>query len=144
MIFCAGDVGKDGVVVAFLDQSHRHAGNRALELDAGVVEREARSADRGHRRRSVGLENVGDDADGVRRLFGAGQNSRDGALGQCSVADFATACARHTSCFANAERREVVVQHEVLALLAFIALEALTVIGGAQRGGYQVPGFRRG
>ena len=50
VVFRAGNVGKDGVVVAFLDQSHGHAGNRALEGDAGVKERQARAADCGHRR----------------------------------------------------------------------------------------------
>jgi hypothetical protein len=87
VIFRAGNVGEDGVVVAFLHQAHGHAGHRALERDAGVIKRQAGAADRGHRRRAVGLENVGDDADGVRRLFRAGQNRGDGALGQCSVAD---------------------------------------------------------
>ena len=73
----------------------------------------------------------------VGRLFRRGQNRRDGALGQCSVADLATARAGHAACFTNAERREVVVEHEVLFLLALIALQALAVVGGAQRGGNQ-------
>ena len=69
----------------------------------------------------------------VRRLFRTRQNRRNGALRQCSVADFAPARAGHTSCFTNAERREVVVEHEVLFLLAFVALQALAVVGRAQR-----------
>ncbi len=70
VIFCAGNVGEDGVVVAFLHQAHRHAGNRTLERDARVVERQARAANRSHRGRTVRLENVRDDADRVWRLFG--------------------------------------------------------------------------
>ncbi len=144
MIFRAGDVGEDGVIVAFLDETHGDAGDRALELDAGVVEREAGAADRGHRRGAVRLENVGDDADGVGRLVGAGENGGDGALGECSVAHFATTDAGHTSCFTNAEGREVVVEHEVFLLLAFVALEALPVVGGAEGGGDQGLGFAAG
>ncbi len=30
VIFCAGNIGQDGVVVALLHQAHRHAGNRAF------------------------------------------------------------------------------------------------------------------
>ena len=80
----------------------------------------------------------------VRRLFGAGQNRRDGALRQCSVAHFAPACAGHAACFAHAERREVVVEHEVLPLLAFVAFQPLAVVGGAQRCGNQCLGFAAG
>ena len=62
VIFSAGNVGEDGVVVAFLHQAHGHAGHCALERNASVEQREACAADRGHRRRAVGLENVGYDA----------------------------------------------------------------------------------
>ena len=137
VILRAGDVGEDGVIVALLHQSHRHAGHCALERDARVKQRQTRAADRGHRRRAVRFENVADDADGVRRLFGAGQNRADGALGQCSVAHLAPSRAAHAARLAHAEGREVVVQHEGLLLLAFIAFQPLAFVGGAQRGRHQ-------
>ncbi len=137
MIFGSGDIGEDGVVVAFLDQTHGNTSNRALERNSGIEERQACAADRGHRRRAVGLKNVGDDPHRVGRLVDAGQNSRDGTLSQCAVAHFAAANAGHAAGFADAERREVVMQHEVLALLAFIAFQALTVVSRAQGSGDQ-------
>ena len=60
------------------------------------------------------------------------------------MADLATADAGHTSNFANGERREVVVQHEAALLLAFVALHALRVVGGAERGGDERLGFAAG
>ena len=141
MIFRTGDVSKDGVIVAFLDQSHGHAGHSTLERDARVIKRQAGAADRSHRRRAVGFKNVGHDADGVRRLFRTGKNCGDCALGKCSVANFAATRAGHTSCFTNAERRKVVVKHEGLLLLAFIALQPLSIVLGAECGRNQGLGF---
>ena len=64
VVLGAGDVGQDGVAAAaFLhDESHRHAGHRRLERHAGIHQRQSRPADRGHRRRSVRFEDVGDNA----------------------------------------------------------------------------------
>ena len=50
VVLGAGDVGEDGVVVAFLHEAHRDAGDRTLERDAGLHERERCAADGGHRR----------------------------------------------------------------------------------------------
>ena len=101
------------------------------------IQRQAGAAHRSHRRRSVRLQNVGHDADRVRRLVRARQNRGNRALRQRSVAHFAPAHAGHTSRFTNAERRKVVVQHEVFLLLAFIALQPLRVVHGAQRRRHQ-------
>ena len=46
---------------------------------------------------------------------------------------FATADTGHASGFADGERREIVVEHEALLLLALVGLQALLVIGGAER-----------
>src|SRR5665213_2268595 len=48
------------------------------------------------------------------------------------MTNFAAACTAHTSCLSNAEGRKVVVEHEVLALLAFVTLQALAIICRAQ------------
>jgi len=60
------------------------------------------------------------------------------------MADFAPANAGHAAHFADGKRREVVVQHEPLLGLAFEPLDALRVIGRAQRGGNQRLGFAAG
>ena len=101
VVFRAGDVGQDGVVVAFLHQAHGDAGDRTLQRNAGIHQRKAGAADGGHRRGAVGLQNVGDDAEGVRRLVLAGQHGGDGALGQCAVANLAPAYAGHAAGFAD-------------------------------------------
>ena len=132
MVFRAGDVGQDGVIVAFLDQTHGDAGDRTFQLNAGVIEGEACAAHRCHGRRTVRLQDVGDDANRIWRLFGAWQHGRNGALGQRAVAHFAAAYAGHAAGFANAEGWKVVMQHEVLLLLAFIGLEPLPIVGCAQ------------
>ena len=144
VIFRAGDVGQDGVVVALLDQAHRDAGDRRLERNAGIHQRQAGSADRRHRRRTVRLQNVGDDAERIWRLFLVRQNRAHGALGQRSVADFAATYAGHASHFADRERREVVVQHEALLLLALEGLQALRVVACAQGRRYQRLRFAAG
>ena len=56
MIFGAQNVGQDRVLLAFLDEPHRNAGNRSLHRHAGIKQRQGTAAHRGHRRRSVRLE----------------------------------------------------------------------------------------
>ncbi len=137
MIFRARDVGEDGVIVAFLHQSHGDAGNRSLQRNARIHQAERSSANRGHRRRSVRLQNVGDDAHGVRPIRIAGKHGRDSALSQCAVADLATARSTQERDFAHRERREIVVQHEALLGFAFEGLQPLHVIARAQGRGDQ-------
>ena len=144
VVLGAGDVGEDGVLVALLHEAHRDAGDGTLERNAGLHERERGAADGGHRRRTVGLEDVGDDAERVGRLLLAGEDGFDGAPCECAVADLAAADAGHTSNFTNGERREVIVQHEAALLLALVALHALCVVGGAERGGDERLGFAAG
>ena len=69
VVLRALDVGEDLVVVAFLDEAHRDAGDRSRDRHAGVHQRERRAADRAHRRRAVRLERLGDDADRVREVL---------------------------------------------------------------------------
>ena len=66
VIFFAEDVAQDDELVAFLHQSHGDARNGLLHADAGVQEAQRASADRGHGRGAVGLEDLRDDADRVR------------------------------------------------------------------------------
>ena len=69
VVLHARDVGEDDVVVALLDEAHRHTGHRRLDRHAGVHQRQRRAADRGHRARAVGLEDVRDHADRVREVL---------------------------------------------------------------------------
>ena len=68
-----------------------------------------------------------------------GSTRLDRALGEVAVADLAAAGAAHRPHFTRRERREVVVQHERLGRLLRLvdAVEALHVVGGAERRGDQ-------
>src|SRR5579872_2025620 len=49
------------------------------------------------------------------------------------MSHFSATYAGHTSCFTHAERRKVIVEHEILPLLTLIALQTLTVVRSSQR-----------
>src|SRR5215469_11373403 len=59
------------------------------------------------------------------------------AAGQVAVTDFAALRRSHHGGGAHRERREVVVQHERLAALAFERVDDLRVTGGAERRHHQ-------
>ena len=85
----------------------------------------------------------------TRRVYGkavsAGMSGSEGTLGERSVANFAAAGTAHEAHFADAERREIVVQHEALGGLAGLQqFDALGVVLGAQREGHQGLGFAAG
>ncbi len=125
MIFSSRDVGQDGVLVAFLDEAHGNAGDRTLERNARLHESQTCTANTGHRGRTIRFEDVGNDAQGVGRLVLARQHCGNSALSQSAVTNLAPSGAGHAAHFAHRERREVVMQHEALALLALIGFEAL-------------------
>ena len=142
VILGAGDVGEHGVSVAFLHQTHGDAGHGRGDRHAGVHQRKRSAADGGHGTRSIGFQNVADDAHGVGEGFVVGNDGGKSALGQCAVADFTAARAAHEADFADAERREVVVQHEALGGFRGIQqLNALLIVLGAESGGDQRLGF---
>src|SRR5229473_7757381 len=118
VVFGASDVGEDGVFMIFAnDEAHGNAGAGRLERHAGVHKGERTATDGGHRRGAVGLQNVGDQAHGVRKFFFGRKQIREGALGERPVADFAAAGAAKELYLTDAEGREVVVQHEALELI---------------------------
>src|ERR1035438_9960688 len=119
------DVGQDGVLLALLHQSHRDSGNGSFQGHARIHERERRAANGGHGGRTVRLENVGDDAHGVGPVIQTRKHVRNSALGECAVANLATAGATHKSNFTNRKRRKIIVQHEALLGLTFEAFETL-------------------
>src|SRR3546814_5242194 len=85
--------------------------------DLGVHQRERRTADRRHRRGTVRLGDLRDDADGVRELFHRRHHGEDAALGEATVADLATLRAHHAAGFTDRIGREVVVEQEVFLVL---------------------------
>jgi hypothetical protein len=79
-VLFADDVGDEEfvLVVVIGEAADGDAGAGRLDGHAGVHERQAAAADRGHRRGAVGLGDVADDADGVGELLGAGQDAPGG------------------------------------------------------------------
>ena len=80
------------------------------------------------------LGDLRDDADRVGEGFLGRQHRPHRAPGELAVADLAPAGRPHAAGLAGRVRREVVVQHEVLAVLAFERVDDLLVLAGAERG----------
>ena len=133
VVLVALDVGEHDVVVALLDQAHRDAGHRPGDRHAGVQQREGRAADRRHRRGAVALQRLGDEPQRVRELDVVRDHRQQGPLGQRAVTDVAALGAAHEAGLAHAEGREVVVVDVALGGLDAEAVDALRLLGGAQR-----------
>ena len=132
-MFAAQDVGEHREALAFLDEAHGDAGHVALERHARIHEREAAAAHRGHRGGAVRLRDLRHYAQRVGKFVVRRQDRMDGAPRELAVADFAPARRTHTARFAHRVRREIVVQHEMLAVLALERIDDLLVLAGAQR-----------
>src|SRR6185437_14072300 len=110
VIFGAGDVREDGVLVALDDQSHSDSSAGGLERHAGVHQGERSAANGSHRGGPVGFKNVGHDADGVGEINFGRQQVGQRAFGQSTVPYFAASRTTKEFHFANGEGWEVVVQ----------------------------------
>src|SRR6267143_1087717 len=134
VIFGSGNVREDGVfLVVTDDEPHGDARAGSLHRDASVHQGERASANGGHGRGTIGFQNVGDEAHGVRKIRFGGKQVHQRALREGAVADFATARATKEFHFTDAERREVVVQHEAVELVLLEEqVEALNVFLCAQ------------
>src|SRR5258707_2507792 len=135
VVFGASDVREDRKLVVFADdETHGDARARSLHRNAGVHKRQRAAAYSGHRGRTVRFQDVGDEAHGVGEIRFGWKQIHEGALSQSAVADFATAGAAEEFYFADAERREVVVQHKAVELILLEKqVEALHVFLGAKR-----------
>ncbi len=91
-----------------------------------MEQRESAGANRGHRGGTVGLENFRDDADGIGELFLARQHLFYGAPGEMAVA-YLPPSRTEPADLADREWREVIVQHESVAPVAFDIIEDLLV-----------------
>ena len=144
VVFLAGDVGQDGEAVAVGDQAHRHAGDRRLDRNARVHERQRAAADGRHRGGAVGLEDVRDHPHRVREGVLGREHRGERPAGQVAVADVAARGAAHELRLAHREGREVVVEQERVLALALVLLDDLGVVGGAEGRGHQGLGLAAG
>ena len=130
----AEDVGESHVAVALVDEAHGDPGDRRLDGNAGIHERQARAAHRGHGAGAVGGQHLRDQPDGVRELIEARNDRQQRLLGERSVADLPPARPAHETRLAGAEGREVVVVQVALALGGVDAVHDLVHALGAERG----------
>ena len=105
----------------------------ACDRHAGVQERERRAADRAHRRRAVRLQRLGDEADRVREVLGRRDHRLERPLGERAVADVAALRAAHEARLPDRVGREVVVVHVAALRLEREVVDALALLGGAER-----------
>src|SRR5229473_7500737 len=134
VVFSAGDVREDGILVVVThDEAHGDTRAGGLHRDTGIHQGERAAADSGHRRGTIGFQDVGNEAHGVREVRFGGKQIHERAFGESAVTNLAAARAAQEFHFANAERREIVVQHEALELVLLEEqVEALHVFLGAE------------
>ncbi len=148
MVFIAEDIGEDGVTVigtlCIGDEAHGNTCYRFLDLDACIHECKAAAADRSHGGRAVGLEDIGNYAYCVREFRSRRDNGLESAHGKVSVADFAASGAAQGLCLTCCERREVVVENELLVVLDEDLVHLLHVHLGAKGDGSKGLGFTTG
>ena len=143
VILLPEDVAQDDELVAFLHQAHGDARNGLLHPHARVQEAQGAAAHGGHGGGAVGLEDFRDDAQGVREVFLLGEDHADGPLRQVAVPDLAAAGRPEPPDFPHRERREVVVQHEVLPAVAVDVVHDLLVQRGARAWSRRAPASPR-
>ena len=134
MIFGAGDVGEDRILFVIANnQAHGNSSAGRFQRNAGIHKSQRAAANGGHRRRTVGFENVGNEAHGVREVRLGRKQVDERSLRESAVADFAATWSTQELYFANAERRKVVVQHEAIELIVLEEqVEPLHVFLGAE------------
>src|SRR5471032_1227322 len=144
VVFVTQDVGQDGELLAFFNQTHGDTGNRCLHRHTGVHQSQGSTADRSHGAGTVGLGDFRHNTNGVREHVGSRQHGCNRTTGQTAVTDFTTTSATHATTLTYRKRREVVVQHERAFFLAFQGVQQLCVTGGAQCCNNQSLGFATG
>ena len=148
MILVSKNVGKDGITLVGAlsvgDKSHCNTCHGLLDLHTGVHQREAAAAHRSHRGRTVRLENIGNYADCVRIFGSEGNHGLESAHGEIAVADFTASGSTDGLGLTGSERREVVVQHELLVFLDQDFVHLLHIEFGAQGDGRKRLGLTAG
>ena len=133
MILVAEDVGEHGKSFRLLDQPHRDSRDRPRQRHPGIHQCERGAAHRGHRRRPVRFGDLGNDADRVGKAVLAREQRTDGPPGELAVPDLAPPRRAHSTGFAGRIGREIVVEHEVFAILALERVDDLLVLTRPER-----------
>ena len=141
MILVAHDVGEHDERVTLLDEPHRDSGNRRRHRHTSVHQREAGTAHRRHRARSVRFRHFRNHPHDIREVVHVRHDRLNGPLRQPSMPYLAATRSKHPPSLADAERREVVVQHEGLAALALDSVDDLGISGRAEGSGDDGLGF---
>ena len=139
VVLCARDVAQHGVPSGrwVENQPHRDARDRRLERHPCVHQRQRSAAHRGHGRRPIRLQDVGNHPDRVGERVVTRHDREQTALGEVPVSDLPATRATQELDFPDRERRKVVVQHEPPVDLAVDHLDLLLVVSGAERRGHQ-------
>src|SRR5208282_1257433 len=88
-----------------------------------------------HRRAAVRFGDLRDDADRVGEAFLRRQERTHRAPGELAVPDLAPPGGAHEARLAHRVGREIVMEEEVLPVLALERVDDLLVLSGAERGG---------
>ena len=144
VILVTQNIREYGKVIAFLDQAHGHAGYRRLHGHARVHQGQTGATHGRHGGGAVGFRDFGNHADGIGKVFQSGHHCQHAPLGQAPMTDLAALGTAHTTGLTHAEWREVVVQHEGLAVGTIQGIHDLGVTLGAQGGNHQSLGFTTG
>src|SRR5262249_58127411 len=94
---------------------------------AGIHWERGSATNGGHRRRAIGLQNFRYNANRVRETLLRWQYRQQRALGKIAMADLAPARAPKKLDLADAERRKVIMQHELFVMFADQRVDLLFV-----------------
>ena len=138
MVFIAENIGQYGVFsgLGIGDKAHSYAGYRLLYLDTGIHKRQSTCANSSHRRRTVGLQNIGYNAHSVRAILR--YHGLKSAESQITVAYLAAGNPAHRLGFTGGIRREVIMQVKTFLVFErhavhFVCIQTRTESYGSER-----------
>ncbi len=123
VVLVAQDVGDDRVAIPFLHKTHGDARHLRLNRHAGVHQREARAAHRGHGGAAVGFGDLRHHPKGVGEIFRIRKHRLHATARQPTVANFPTLRPTHEARFPDGVGGEVVVKHEAFAIGALESID---------------------
>src|SRR5215469_15086759 len=133
VILVAKDIRQHGKAFRLFDQPHSDPGHRTGQRDAGVHQRKGGAANRGHGRRPVRFRDLGDDAYRVGEAVLARQQRADRTPRELAMPHVTPARRAQPPRFAGGIGREIVVEHEILAVFAFERIDHLLVLRRSER-----------
>ena len=126
-VFHSLNISKNGKLITEGHKAHGDTGNRCLDLNTSIHQREGGTADAGHGGGAIGFQNFALQKHCVGEICNIWQNGHKGALCKGTVADFAATGSTHLAALANRERREVVIVHVALLLIDFQVVYYLSI-----------------